>query len=62
MLDDSNPPFYKWFKGGRLNVCYNAVDRNVDEGRGEQLALIFDSPATVKKKKKKKKKLYKKKK
>jgi len=46
VLDDSNPPFYRWFKGGQLNVCYNAVDRHVDNGRGEQVAIIYDSPVT----------------
>lgn len=46
VLDDSNPPFYRWFAGGRLNTCYNCVDRHVDAGRGDQAALIYDSPAT----------------
>jgi propionyl-CoA synthetase len=46
VLDDSNKPFYQWFKGGRLNTCYNALDRHVEEGRAEQLALIYDSPVT----------------
>jgi propionyl-CoA synthetase len=46
VLDDSNPPFYRWFPGGRLNTCHNAVDRHVAAGRGEQLALIYDSPVT----------------
>ena len=46
ILDDSNPPFYKWFAGGTLNTCYNALDRHVDGGRGEQHALIYDSPVT----------------
>jgi acetyl-CoA synthetase len=39
VLDDSNPPFYKWFVGGRLNVSYNCLDRHVLEGRGERVAL-----------------------
>ena len=34
----ARPPFYRWFAGGRLNTCYNAVDRHVEAGRGEQLA------------------------
>ncbi len=38
VLDDSNPPFYKWFVGGRLNVSYNCLDRHVLEGRGERVA------------------------
>ncbi len=46
VLDDSNKPFYRWFKGGQLNTCYNAVDRHCEEGRGEQLAIIYDSPIT----------------
>lgn len=45
VLEGSNPPFYKWFKGGVTNICYNALDRHVEEGRGDQLALIWDSPA-----------------
>jgi propionyl-CoA synthetase len=46
VLDASNPPFYRWFPGGSLNTCYNAVDRHVEEGRGDQFALIYDSPVT----------------
>jgi propionyl-CoA synthetase len=46
VLDQSNPPFYLWFKGGRLNTCHNALDRHVAQGRGEQLALIYDSPVS----------------
>ena len=38
MLDDSNPPFYKWFVGGKLNVSYNCLDRHVLAGRGERVA------------------------
>ena len=45
-LDSSNPPFYRWFPDGELNVSYNALDRHVDAGRGEQAALIYDSPVT----------------
>ncbi|MGD8199950.1 propionyl-CoA synthetase [Ornithinimicrobium sp. W1679] len=44
VLDDSNPPFYRWFSGGRLNVCFNALDRHVVHGRADQTALIYDSP------------------
>ncbi len=44
VLDDDHPPFYRWFKGGELNTCYNALDRHVQEGHGEQVALIYDSP------------------
>ncbi|MDH3328565.1 MAG: propionyl-CoA synthetase [Desulfobulbaceae bacterium] len=46
VLDRSNPPFYRWFKGGELNTCYNAVDRHVENGRGDQVAIIHDSPVT----------------
>ncbi len=46
VLDDSNPPAYRWFAGGELNTCYNCLDRHVERGRGDQLALIYDSPVT----------------
>jgi propionyl-CoA synthetase len=46
VLDDSRAPFYRWFTGGRLNTCHNAVDRHVEGGRADQLALIHDSPVT----------------
>ncbi|MBO32576.1 MAG: propionyl-CoA synthetase [Rhodospirillaceae bacterium] len=46
VLDRSNPPFYRWFAGGELNTCYNALDRHVENGRADQLALIYDSPVT----------------
>jgi propionyl-CoA synthetase len=46
VLDDSNKPFYRWFTGGEVNTCYNAVDRHVEGGRADQLALIYDSPVT----------------
>jgi propionyl-CoA synthetase len=46
VLDDSNPPFYRWFVGGELNTCYNALDRHVEGGRADQVALIYDSPVT----------------
>ena len=46
VLDRSRPPFYRWFAGGRMNTCYNALDLHVDRGRGKQLALIYDSPVT----------------
>lgn len=45
-LDDSRRPFYRWFVGGEVNTCYNALDLHVEEGRGTQLALIYDSPVT----------------
>ncbi len=46
VLDDSNTPFYRWFKGGELNTCYNALDCHIERGRGGQAALIYDSPVT----------------
>ncbi len=46
VLDDSNAPFYRWFKGGQLNTCYNCLDRHVEDGRGDQPAIIYDSPVT----------------
>jgi propionyl-CoA synthetase len=46
VLDDARAPFYRWFAGGRLNTCYNALDRHVERGRADQLALIYDSPVT----------------
>jgi len=46
VLDQSNPPFYRWFSGGEMNTCYNAVDRHVLSGRGDQTAIIYDSPVT----------------
>jgi propionyl-CoA synthetase len=46
VFDDSRPPFYRWFAGGRLNTCYNALDLHVDRGRGKQRALVYDSPVT----------------
>jgi acetyl-CoA synthetase len=41
-LDDSNPPFYKWFSGGMLNICYNALDRHVKTPKKNQLAYIWE--------------------
>src|SRR5882724_4039154 len=46
VLDASRPPYYRWFAGGVLNTCYNALDLHVDRGRGKQTALIHDSPVT----------------
>ncbi|MBX3517519.1 MAG: propionyl-CoA synthetase [Rhodospirillales bacterium] len=46
VLDDSNKPFYRWFKGGVVNTCYNAVDRHVEAGHGDRVAVIYDSPVT----------------
>lgn len=46
VLDSSEAPLYRWFTGGKLNTCYNALDLHVEQGRGEQAALIYDSPVT----------------
>ena len=46
VFDDSRPPFYRWFTGGVLNTCYNALDVHVDRGRAKQKALVYDSPVT----------------
>ena len=46
MLDSDNPPFYRWFPDGQTNACYNALDIHVNQGRADQLALIYDSPVT----------------
>ncbi len=46
VLDRSNPPFYRWFVGGTMNTCYNAVDRHVEGGHGDRIAIIHDSPVT----------------
>jgi len=46
ILDDSTAPLYRWYPDGKMNICYNAVDRHVDNGFGDQPALIFDSAYT----------------
>ena len=46
VLDASRPPYYRWFSGGVVNTCYNALDRHVAGGRADQPALIYDSPVT----------------
>ena len=46
VLDGSEAPFYRWFRGGALNTCHNAVDRHVENGRADQPAIIYDSPVT----------------
>ena len=42
VLDDSNPPFYKWFQGATLNISYNALDRHVKTARKNKLAYIWE--------------------
>ncbi len=46
VLDDDAAPLYRWFTGGVLNTCFNALDRHVRDGRGEQPALVHESPVT----------------
>ena len=48
ILDDSNPPLYRWFSDGMLNTCYNALDRHVIDGRADQPAVIHESAITGK--------------
>ncbi len=45
-LFDDNAPLYEWYNDGLVNTCYNAVDRHVESGHGEQTAIIYDSPIT----------------
>jgi propionyl-CoA synthetase len=47
VLDDSAAPLYRWFSGGQLNTCFNAIDRHVRDGRADQVAVIWDSPVTT---------------
>src|SRR6185312_3191622 len=42
-LDESEAPFYKWFSDGQLNVSYNCLDRNLENGNAEKTAIIFES-------------------
>src|SRR5260370_10743317 len=46
VLDASQAPLYRWFSGAELNTCYNAIDYHVGHGRGDQAAVIYDSPVT----------------
>ncbi|KII17724.1 MULTISPECIES: propionate-CoA ligase PrpE [Phaeobacter] len=45
-LTDKGDDLYEWFADAKVNTCYNAVDRHVEQGRGEQTAIIYDSPIT----------------
>ncbi|MCU7941362.1 MAG: propionyl-CoA synthetase [Candidatus Thiodiazotropha sp. (ex Cardiolucina cf. quadrata)] len=49
VLDESAKPSPRWFSGGMFNTCYNALDRHVEAGNGDRLALIYDSPVTEQK-------------
>ncbi|MGA0187140.1 MAG: acetate--CoA ligase [Burkholderiaceae bacterium] len=44
-LDESNAPFYKWFDDGLLNASYNCLDKNIEAGHGDKVAIIFESDA-----------------
>ena len=46
VLNSTNPPFYRWFEGGMINSCYNALDYHVGNGLKDRIALIYDSPVT----------------
>jgi propionyl-CoA synthetase len=46
VLETGSGPFHRWFAGGILNTCHNALDRHVDAGHGDRIALIHDSPVT----------------
>ena len=43
VLDESNAPFYKWFEDGDLNVSYNCLDRNLENGNADKVAIIFEA-------------------
>jgi len=45
-VNTGQPPFNKWFEDGKINACYNALDYHVENGRGDQIAIIYDSPVT----------------
>lgn len=46
VLNRSQSPLYRWFKGGQMNTCYNCIDRHIEDGFGDQLAIIHDSPVS----------------
>ena len=45
-LSDENAPLYEWYADGEMNTCWNAIDRHVEAGRGQQTAIVYDSPVT----------------
>ncbi|XP_060047486.1 acyl-CoA synthetase short-chain family member 3, mitochondrial isoform X2 [Erinaceus europaeus] len=45
-LEQRHPPATRWFVEGMLNICYNAIDRHVENGKGDKIAIIYDSPVT----------------
>lgn len=46
VIDTSDEHLHRWYTDGEMNICYNAVDRHVDEGRGDKVAFIYDSAYT----------------
>ena len=46
VLNRDNPPFFRWFEGGSVNSCHAALDVHCENGRGDNVALIYDSPVT----------------
>ena len=48
-LNESNEPLFEWYTDSYVNTCFNAVDRHVEKGQGDQTAIIYDSPITGKK-------------
>ncbi|NCF14647.1 MAG: propionyl-CoA synthetase, partial [Gammaproteobacteria bacterium] len=46
VLEQKDATTYRWFSGGKLNTCFNALDRHVQGGRANQAAIIYDSPVT----------------
>lgn len=45
-LENRYPPSTSWFVEGMLNICYNAIDRHIENGQGDKIAIIYDSPVT----------------
>ena len=50
VLDESSSPFWSWFPEAELNTCYNCLDFHINNGKGNKLALVYDSPITGQKK------------
>ena len=46
LTNSASYPTWTWFPGGKISTCYNCIDRHVDAGRGEQVAIFYDSPVT----------------
>ena len=46
VVSSPKPEFYRWFEGAEMNTCYNAIDRHIESGRKDQIAIIYDSPVT----------------